>query len=159
MANFTVSAGKKSAASDFTLKDKTGRNHSAKRHAFHDASGNLAVAAHVAADNSRGAGNATPSALDWKDVFADPSKPNRRQVINLVFKDSGGQPVTAFDPPVEFRVTLTPAEQASANVQLVYYDPNARQWKSFAGATRAGSEIVASISAWFDDPCVGVDAS
>lgn len=152
MANFTVPAGKTAAASDFTLKDKTGRTHAAKRHVFHDASGNQAVAVHVAV-----AANATPAALAWKSDFEDLSKPNRRHVINLVFKDANGKAVTVFDPPVELRVTLTLAEQARASVKLVYYDPTARQWKSFGDATRDGAEIVASISSWFSDPGIGAD--
>lgn len=157
MANFTVSAGKTAAASDFTLKDKTGRTHAARRHVFNDSSGKQAVAAHVAANNQLGAANATPTALDWKSDFEDPSKPNRRHVINLVFKDAKGQVVTAFDPPVELHVTLTPAEQARASVQLVHYHPRNRKWQAFAETSRVDGEIVATISEWFDDPGIGLD--
>jgi hypothetical protein len=157
MAKFAVRAGKKAATSEFTLTDKTGRNHPAKRHVFHDTSGNQAVAAHVAANNRLGAASAIPTALKWKKDFEDPSKPNRRHVINLVFKDAKGRAVMRFDPPVELRIMLTPQEQASKKVELVHYHPKNRKWQAFADTSRVDRELVATISEWFDDPGIGLD--
>ncbi len=155
MPNFSVPAGTMPSAASSTVTDKSGKSHSAKKNVFRDSTGGLPVTVTVVGDNNLGAANATPTALGWKDAFTDSSATNRRHVINLVLNDANGKPVTAFDPPVELRVTLTPAEQKGSH--LVYYDPNAGQWKSFTGATRVGAEIVVTISAWFGDPPVGVE--
>lgn len=155
MPSFSVPAGKTPSPSASAITDQFGKSHTANKHVFQDSTGSCPFAATISADNNLGAGNATPIALEWKNDFADLSQPNRRHVINLVFKDANGQVVTAFDPPVEVRVTLTPAEQKGSH--LVFYDPSARQWKSFAGTSRVGAEIVATISAWFGDPPIGVE--
>jgi len=151
MPDLTIPSGTATSASDSTLKDRSGRTHPAKKHVFQDSTHALPVTVTIT--------NAAPKSIDWKADFDADNKSNRRRVMNLIFHDANNQPVTAFDPPVELRVALTNAEQSNANAHLVYYDPNARQWKSFSGATRVGGEIVVSISTWFDDPGVGLDAN
>lgn len=151
MAKFSVDAGNQPSPSSSSLKDKAGKSHSAKKHVFQDKTGALPVSMIVA-----DAAQAKPAALAWKDDFADARHPNRRHVINVVFQDAQGKPVTHFDPPVELHVALTPDEQKGCH--LVHYNPRTRQWQPFVNQTsRQGAELVTTIDEWFDDPCIGVD--
>ncbi len=96
--------------------------------------------------------DATPHALDWKDAFVAPGNPIRRKIINLVMRDSGGQAVTRFDPPIHVHVKVDPTD--TANTQLWFFNPTTNQWQDL-GATRIGDEFVATISNWYDDPAIG----
>jgi len=84
--------------------------------------------------------------------------------LALVEKDDNTNKkyVTAFNPPIELRVTITDDTQREpkkdkASLRLVYCLKGG-QWTPFDGVSLSdqGDELVVAISIWYNDPGIGV---
>jgi hypothetical protein len=107
---------------------------------------------------------ARPIAVAWRNEF-DTAAGNipRRKIMNLalVEKDDSTNVkyVTAFDPPIEFRVTITDddtQQKDKASLSLVYCRKGG-QWTLFDDVSLSdqGDELVVAISTWYEDPGIG----
>lgn len=108
---------------------------------------------------------AKPIAKAWISDFDAAIGGNsvKRKVINLGFvedKTTHPGPVTKFNPPVEFRVTITADDtnrQPDKTRLMLGYCPKGGQWTPFSDVSLsdAQDELVVSISTWYDDPAIG----
>jgi len=142
----------------------TKRGHRGQEHQFSYGHTKVRVIVPPPADSSAKA--ARPIAVAWKNDFdTTAGHAPRRKVMNLAFveKDdnTNNKYVTAFNPPIELRVTITDDTQRGpkkdkANLSLVYCLKGG-QWTLFDGVSLSdqGDELVVAISTWYDDPAIG----